>query len=294
MRHDSHYVEELARANRTVGRIIAVSKIIPNPDQPRSEIGDLTELSASIKSKGVLEPLLVKPRDNDTYMIIAGERRWRASKLAGLEEVPCIELDIDEQGIAEIALVENMQRKDLTIWEIADGLSALVENFGYTHDEIAEKIGKSRSTVTESISIAGLPKDVRARCEQSEIAAKSVLIEITRQFDEASMHKLLDEIQGGDLKRTEIREKVRRDQPEAKKLKEKAAKEIASGDEQAEVHPEIQETEEESSRTFTFSAGDDRFDLRIDFRELENFTKKDILIALKEVFDAVKREASAE
>src|SRR5688572_4809746 len=139
MRHDSHYVEDLARSNRSVGRIIPISQIEPNPDQPRTEIGDLTELTSSIKEKGVLEPLLVKPFSNGTWMIIAGERRWRAANLAGLREVPCIELDIDEKGIAEIALIENMQRKDLTVWEEADGLAALSSRYGYTHEEIAKK-----------------------------------------------------------------------------------------------------------------------------------------------------------
>src|SRR6185312_14936195 len=113
MRHDSHYVEELAKHRpQQIGRLIAIDKIEPNPEQPRTEIGDLTELAASIKEKGVLEPLLVKPTGDGRFMIIAGERRWRASNLAGLEEVPCIELDIDEQNVAEIALIENLQRKD--------------------------------------------------------------------------------------------------------------------------------------------------------------------------------------
>ncbi|HNU08373.1 MAG TPA: ParB/RepB/Spo0J family partition protein, partial [Pyrinomonadaceae bacterium] len=118
MRHDSHYVEEFARTHRTVGKVLPINKIEPNPEQPRTEIGDLSELSASIRQKGVLEPLLVKPvPETGMWMIIAGERRWRAANLAGLKEVPCIELDLDERAIAEIALIENMQRKDLTIWE---------------------------------------------------------------------------------------------------------------------------------------------------------------------------------
>ena len=162
MRHDAHYVEELARSNRSVGRIIPINQVAPNPEQPRVEIGDLTELSASIKEKGVLEPLLVRPnRQAGTWMIIAGERRWRAANLAGLREVPCIELDIDDQTVAEIALIENLQRKDLTIWEEADGLKSLADRFGYKHDEIAKKISKSRSTVTELITIANLPEGIR-------------------------------------------------------------------------------------------------------------------------------------
>ncbi|MDQ3799119.1 MAG: ParB/RepB/Spo0J family partition protein [Acidobacteriota bacterium] len=208
LRHDSHYVEELARTNRSVGRLLPIDKIEPNPEQPRVEIGDLTELTSSIKEKGVLEPLLVKPnRQTGTWMIIAGERRWRASNLAGLREVPCIELDIDEKEIAEIALIENLQRKDLNVWEEADGLAALSSRFGYTHDEIARKIGKSRTTVTEAMAIAGLPEDIRRKCADAKINAKSTLLEIARQFDEKAMHQFLERIQNKN--REEIRQTAR-------------------------------------------------------------------------------------
>src|SRR5215210_6093587 len=98
MRHDSHYVEELASHRPTpVGRLISIDLLDPNPDQPRVEIGDLAELTASISDKGVLEPLLVKPSAGGRWMIIAGERRWRAARASGLRDVPCIELDVDER-----------------------------------------------------------------------------------------------------------------------------------------------------------------------------------------------------
>src|SRR5687767_1276683 len=194
MKH-AHYVDELASNSRSIGRTIPIESVEPNPEQPRVEFGDLTELTDSIREKGVLEPLLVQ-RDptRNKWMIIAGERRWRASKLAGLTEVPCIEMELDEKGIAEIALIENLQRKDLTIWEEADGLAALSEKFGYTHDEIAKKISKSRSTVTELMTIAGLPEEIRTRCRESKITAKSTLLEIARQFDEAGMFDYLSQI----------------------------------------------------------------------------------------------------
>ena len=196
MRHDAHYVEELAQHRPTpVGRMIALDKLDPNPDQPRVEIGDLAELTESIKEKGVLEPLLVKPsRVSGRWMIIAGERRWRAAREAGVREVPCIEMDVDDRAVAEIALIENMQRKDLTPWEEADGLRALCERFGYTHEEVARKVGKSRSTVTEALSISAIPEDVRDRCRRADIAAKTILLEIVRQPDEESMRRLADEI----------------------------------------------------------------------------------------------------
>jgi ParB family chromosome partitioning protein len=207
MRHDSHYVEELAsHRSSSVGRLIALDLLDPNPEQPRVEIGDLSELTASIKEKGVLEPLLVKPsRATGRWMIIAGERRWRASKAAGLREVPCIEMDVDERAVAEIALIENMQRKDLTAWEEADGLLALCEKFGYTHDDVAKKVGKSRTTVTEALSIAAMPEKIREVCRRADISAKSTLLQIIRQPDEDSMVQLLEEITSKNLSRDEAR-----------------------------------------------------------------------------------------
>lgn len=207
MRHDAHYVEELAQHRPTpVGRLIAIDKLDPNPEQPRVEIGDLTELTASITDKGVLEPLLVKPmRGSGRWMIIAGERRWRAAREAGLSEVPCIEMDVDDHTVAEIALIENLQRKDLTIWEEADGLLSLCNRFGYTHEDVARKMGKSRSTVTESLSIAALPESIRELCRSAGVASKSLLLQIVRQPDDESMHKMAQEITSQGLTRDEAR-----------------------------------------------------------------------------------------
>jgi ParB family chromosome partitioning protein len=211
MRHDAHYVEELSQqAPAPVGRMIPIDKIDPNPEQPRTEFGDLSELTASIAEKGVLEPLLVRPsKETGRWMIIAGERRYRAARQAGLTELPCVEMEVDAGTVAEIALIENMQRKDLTVWEEADGLSALCERFGYTHDEVARKVGKSRSTVTEALSIAGIPPDVREICRQADISAKSVLLQIYRQPDDEAMRRLANQIASRGLTRDDARE-VRR------------------------------------------------------------------------------------
>jgi ParB family transcriptional regulator, chromosome partitioning protein len=223
MRHDAHYVEELSQHQpAAVGRMIDIDKIDPNPEQPRTEFGDLTELTASIAEKGVLEPLLVKPsRATGRWMIIAGERRFRAARAAGLTELPCVEMDIDAGAVAEIALIENMQRKDLTVWEEADGLLALCERFGYTHEEVARKVGKSRSTVTEALSIAAIPADVRDICRAGDVSAKSMLLQIVRQPDDEGMRRLAKEITSRGLTREGARE-VRRQEmgprvsPEAK------------------------------------------------------------------------------
>jgi len=272
MRHDAHYVEEFVKTHRSVGKIIPISQIEPNPEQPRVEIGDLTELSNSIKQKGVLEPLLVKPvRETGTWMIIAGERRWRAANLAGLKEVPCIELDLDEKSIAEIALIENLQRKDLTVWEEADGLAALAKTFGYTHDEIARKISKSRSTVTESMAIAGIPPEIRDKCRAHDINAKSTLLEIARQFDDDAMHSFVETITSKNLRRDEIRDAARPKTKNVERSTEKPSKTSA---------PNI----------FRFDSGQNSFRLEIVFRDQKEFSRKEVLQALKEAFDSVKAQ----
>lgn len=282
MRHDSHYVEELSRTHRSIGKIIPINRIEPNPEQPRTEIGDLTDLTASIKQNGVLEPLLVKPNPiSGTWMIIAGERRWRASNLAGLQEVPCIEMDLDEKTIAEVALIENLQRKDLNIWEEADGLKALSEKFGYTHEEIARKISKSRTTVTESMTIAGLPQNIRERCRDTNITAKSTLLEIARQFDEEAMFGFLNTIQKQNLSREEIRRTAR---PDTSNKIGSAGKPSKSSNSKTDS-----KTENASENIFNYSTQTKEFNLQIEFSK-SNFGKNDVLKALKETFDKIKSD----
>jgi len=267
MRHDTHYVEELSKHRPTqIGRLVPIDKLDPNPEQPRTEIGDLTELSASIREKGVLEPLLVKPsRLTGRWMIIAGERRWRAAREAGLTEVPCIEMEVDDRTVAEIALIENMQRKDLTIWEEADGLLFLCEKFGYTRDEVARKVGKSRSTVTEMISIASLPEDVREQCRQAEVTAKSILLEMARQPDDESMRKLATQITSGGLKREDVRE-VRRQESGPR------------------VAPESR------PYSFRYAAPQKEFTLEIKFRRA-NVTSREVAAALHEAMQMIEAQA---
>ena len=223
MRHDAHYVEELSQHRpEQVGRMIPLDKIDPNPEQPRVDFGDLTELTASIAEKGVLEPLLVRPnRLTGRWMIIAGERRFRSAQRAGLKEVPCVEMEVDDGTIAEIALIENMQRKDLTVWEEADGLLALCDRFGYTHDDVARKVGKSRTTVTEAMAIAKIPEDVRKICKEGDVTAKSSLLQIVRQPDDETMLSLAKQIVSKGLNRNDAREARRQEMgprvvPEAK------------------------------------------------------------------------------
>jgi ParB family chromosome partitioning protein len=183
-------------------------------------LGDLTELEASIREKGVLEPLLVKPLEYGRYLIISGERRFRAAKLAGLRELPCIELDVDEATMAEIALIENLQRKDLTPFEEAEGLKALVDRFGYTHQDIAERLGKSRSSITEALSIGRLPEEIREACRRADIGSKSLLLQVVRQPDAAAMRRLINRVKGEGVGRETLRQERRagRDEPPRKPM----------------------------------------------------------------------------
>jgi len=207
MRHDAHYVETLTSfSGASVGRMIPVDKIRPNPEQPRKNIGDIRELTDSIRQKGVLEPLLVRfvPRE-DTYYIISGERRYHASMAAGLHELPCIEKIADDAETLEIALIENLQRKDLTAFEEADGLQRLADQFDYTHDDIAKKIGRSRSSVTETMSLRVVPDDVRRTCVDNGIISKSLLLQVSRQPTEKKMHEMVRRIAQGGMTRDEAR-----------------------------------------------------------------------------------------
>jgi ParB family transcriptional regulator, chromosome partitioning protein len=214
MRHDAHYVESLTSySGAAVGRMIPVDQIRPNPDQPRKALGDLRELSESIREKGVLEPLLVRfvPRE-DCYYIISGERRYHASRAAGLREVPCIEKMADDAETLEIALIENIQRKDLTPFEEADGLHRLATQFEYTHEDVARKIGRARSSVTETLSLRNIPESLRKKCVEHGIISKSLLLQIARQPTEKKMIEMMHRIMQGGLTRDEARRERRVEQ----------------------------------------------------------------------------------
>jgi ParB family chromosome partitioning protein len=207
MRHDAHYVETLTSfSGASIGRMIPIDKIRPNPDQPRKNIGDVRELADSIREKGVLEPLLVRyvPRE-DMYYIISGERRYHASQAAGLHELPCIEKIADDAETLELALIENLQRKDLTPFEEADGLQRLADQFDYTHDDIAKKIGRARSSVTETMSLRLIPDEIRRACIERAIVSKSLLLQIARQPTDKKMHEMVERIAQGGLTRDEAR-----------------------------------------------------------------------------------------
>jgi ParB family chromosome partitioning protein len=205
MRHDTHFVDQLMRpGGETIGRVIPIEDIEPNPDQPRQSLGDLSELVSSIREKGVLEPILVRSVGGH-YQIIAGERRYRAAVEAGLDELPCVIRETSDAEMMELALVENLQRKDLTAFEEADGLKVLAERYGYTHEEMAEKLGKSRSSITESLSLIGMPEEIRQLCRLADIQSKSVLLQIVRQGSSEKMTSLIEQLQEAGKTRAEVR-----------------------------------------------------------------------------------------
>ena len=213
MRHDAHYVESLTSySGATIGRMLPVEQIRPNPEQPRKALGDLRELADSIRQKGVLEPLLVRfvPRE-DCYYIISGERRYHAARAAGLREVPCIEKSADEAETLEISLIENIQRKDLTPFEEADGLQRLAEQFDYSHEELAKKLGKARSSVSETLSLRNITESLRKKCVENGVTTKSLLLQIARQPTERKMLELFARILQSGLTRDEAR-RVRSDE----------------------------------------------------------------------------------
>jgi ParB family chromosome partitioning protein len=220
MRHDSHFVEEITSTrSESIGRLLDIDRIEPNPHQPRKNFGDLSEMVASIKEKGVLEPILVRAVDGGRFEIIAGERRYQASKIAGLRHVPAIEVDVDNRGMLEISLIENLQRKDLTPFEEAGAIQRLCDQFRYTHEEIARKLGKSRTVITEALSLNRMPETVQERCRQADIESKSMLLQIVRQDTEEAMHRLVDRITGDGITREEARQFNRGEGSEERKPK---------------------------------------------------------------------------
>jgi ParB family chromosome partitioning protein len=169
-------------------------------------MGDLSELIASIAEKGILEPLVVRPR-GERFQIVAGERRYQAAVQAGMRELPAVIRDVDDTEVVELALIENLQRKDLTPFEEAEALHGLADRCGYTHEDLARRVGKSRTSITESLALMGMPDSVRSLCRLADISAKSLLLQVVRQETPEKMTRLIEKIasQGG-ATRQQLRE----------------------------------------------------------------------------------------
>ena len=206
MRHDEHYVDTLAtKGGRPIGRIVPIEEVDPNPDQPRQVMGDLSELMASVAEKGIIEPLIVRTR-NSRYQIIAGERRYQAAVRVGIKEVPVIVREIDDAEVVELARVENIQRKDLTAFEEAEALDSLVDQYNHTHEILAKRLGKSRTSITESLALNKVPGGVENLCRLADINSKSLLLQVVREKDTNKMTALIERItRAGGITREQVR-----------------------------------------------------------------------------------------
>ena len=261
MRHDEHYVEALSTsAGNPVGRMVPIDLLDPNPNQPRQVMGDLSELMASVAEKGIIEPLIVRNRGG-RYQIIAGERRYHAAVQVGLREVPVVVRDADDVEVMELALVENLQRKDLTAFEEAEALSQLAEQCAYTHEDMARKLGKSRTSVTESLSLNNMPDEVRNLCRLADITSKSTLLQIVRQSDPQKMLALAEKLAGqGGATRQEVRKETAKPQPGRPK-----------------------------SFVFAFKPPTKLFDLRLSFRK-SKVEKDEIIDALENIIRELREQ----
>jgi len=163
-------IETTTEAQKDVKKL-KITQIEPNKTQPRQDFDEekIAELSESIKEYGLLQPIVVKLNKNGFYTIIAGERRWRASRLAGLKEIPAVIKDVSEQTEKEITLIENIQRENLNSLEEAAGIKELIEDYGLTQEEVAKKIGRSRTAVTNILRLLNLPEEIKELLKEEKI-----------------------------------------------------------------------------------------------------------------------------
>lgn len=261
MRHDAHYVETLAvPGGKPVGRIVPIDTIDPNPDQPRQAMGDLAELISSVKEKGIIEPLIVRQR-GARFQIIAGERRYHAASQAGLQELPVVIRDVDDGEMLELALIENIQRKDLTPFEESEAMQGLASRFGYTHEDLAKRLGKSRTTITEALSLNSIPPEVRKICRLAGITNRSLLLQVVRQGDPQKMLALVEKIASQGATREQLRKDAEQEKPKPGRPK---------------------------SFVFAFKPATKAFNLRLQFNK-RNASKDEVISALEEIIKELKK-----
>lgn len=261
MRHDEHYVDALAAsASSPIGRLLPIDQIDPNPHQPRQVMGDLSELMASIAEKGIIEPIIVRRRQH-RYQIIAGERRYQAAVQVGLAEIPVVIRDVDDAEVIELALVENLQRKDLTPFEESEALFTLSQQSGLTHDQLAKRLGKSRTGITEALALNQMPEDVKNLCRLADIHSKSLLLQIVRQSDTQKMIALIEKVSrdgAGTVTRQQLRDSTK---------------------------PKIGRPK---AFTFQYKAPTKAFSLKLNFRKSQ-VERDEIINALEGILDSLRR-----
>ncbi len=201
---------------------LRLSEIEPNKNQPRSTFDEaaINELADSIKEHGLIQPIVVRPMPGGSYQIIAGERRWRACRIAGLTTVPVIIKDLDDKHTMEIALIENLQRQDLNPVEEAKGYSSLINEFSLTQDEVALRVGKSRSAVTNTLRLLNLNEDELAALSDGKISAGHARALLSFKTDAARNQAFLAALQGASVRKLEFMAKnENRDKKVAKPVK---------------------------------------------------------------------------
>jgi ParB family chromosome partitioning protein len=188
--------------------MVETDNILPNPDQPRKFFDEekLDELAVSIRERGVLQPVLIRTGEDGKVFLVAGERRWRAAKMAGAERIPCV---VTKGNPAEIALIENLQRDDLKPVEESEALGRMVEQYGYTHEQLARVIGKARSTISETLALNALPEEIKEECRGTNLYPRRLLLEIAKQKDKRRMLVLFNRAKRSTLKSDEVREITR-------------------------------------------------------------------------------------
>lgn len=208
---------------------LRLSQIEPNRDQPRKIFSEeaLNELADSIREHGVLQPLLVRPLPGGSYQLVAGERRWRASRMAGLQEVPVVIREMDEEQAMEIALIENLQREDLNAIEEATGYKQLMERYGMTQEQVAKRVGKSRPAIANALRLLNLPQKVMDMVGEGEVSpghARALLA-----FDDQDrIVEIAQKVKTGKYSVRDI-ERMAKNQDEKKEKAAKAPEEPAWG-----------------------------------------------------------------
>ncbi|SMP06092.1 ParB/RepB/Spo0J family partition protein [Shimia sagamensis] len=174
---------ETGTTARRADLVVPIERIEPNPDQPRRDFTpeQLEDLSNSIREKGVIQPLIVRKKAGDRYEIVAGERRWRASQMAQLHELPVLVRDYDDTEVLEIAIIENIQRADLNPVEEAMGYRQLMQKFGHTQEKVSEALGKSRSHIANLMRLLNLPDDVQGMLREGQLSAGHARALVTTQ-----------------------------------------------------------------------------------------------------------------
>ncbi|MBQ8766991.1 MAG: ParB/RepB/Spo0J family partition protein [Clostridia bacterium] len=159
---DALFLDNSATGNENSTTMLNINEVEPNRNQPRKNFSEtgLEELAKSIKQNGIIQPILVRPMSDGSYQLIAGERRWRAARMAGLHEVPVTIREMSDEEASVFALIENLQREDLSPVEEAEGLKSLIESYGFTQEEAADRVGKSRTAVTNTLRLLKLPSPV--------------------------------------------------------------------------------------------------------------------------------------